>query len=206
MNSNEIYFPSFIWKNKINFKHRNLLIEKIEDDYEICKKYECKFNLKKTNSYMRDFDDVELPKFVSMELVENLLSLIYNQFEKYLKFYNINTKFHCNKIWYSFYDYGMETLPHVHNADFSGAYYLKFDKNIHNSTFFVDRHFLHKENMINESNAEEDYVLFFPSSIFHGSKKNNSKVHRILISFDFLCPDFSDCFKKIKKKNKYKLC
>jgi len=198
-----IDMPSFIWKDELNYPHKDTLIEAIIEDYDKCGGVPCRFNNKITNSYMRDFDDSRLIQFSCNDMIEELLFLMSNKFEQFLHYHKINTRFFCPRIWYSFYNYGMETLPHTHCADFSGAYYLKYDKKSHNSTFFMNNNFYTqpKKELMIEPDVEEGEIIFFPSGTIHGSKKNTSSDCRILISFDFICPDFSDFFAEDGKKN-----
>jgi len=204
MGSNEIYFPSYVWKNKLNYSHKEDLISSILKDYDENKNHDSEFNLEVTSSCMRSFYSEDLKTFSRMDLVENLLSLIYSEFEKYLKHFDIKSKFYCHRIWYSLYEYGMETKSHEHPLrDFSGAYYLKFDKEKDNSTFFVpySPNSTSKYPLI-EPKMQCDEVIFFPSYLLHGSKKHLNTDPRILISFDILCPDFSNNFefKEYQKK------
>lgn len=94
MHKNEIYFPSYVWKNKLNYQYSDELTSSILEDYNKVKKHKCKFNLEKTTCYMRDLDDNDLNKFSRMDLIEKIISSISKEFEKYLKYNNINSKFH----------------------------------------------------------------------------------------------------------------
>lgn len=98
----------------------------------------------------------------------------------------------------------METHLHNHYADFSGAYYLKFDEKRHNSTFFLKNNYNDniKAKEIVEPKIEKDDIIFFPSQLEHGSRKNLDEEIRIIISFDILCPDFSNTYDIMKSLEK----
>ena len=112
--------------------------------------------------------------------------------------------FFISKMWYSLYENGMETLSHNHIADFSGVYYLKFDKETHNKTFFGNKNFIKqpKKEIVFEPDLDENDLLFFPSGYLHGSKKHIGNDYRIIIAFDIFCDNFSGLADDLQKKSR----
>jgi hypothetical protein len=170
MVGSEIHIPSYIWKETIDFKYKNELSNKIISDYinySKSEEFRFKFNKKRTSAFMKQFYDEDIPVLCgdSTIFIKELSFLIKKSFENYLKFYQINGSFFIGKMWYSLYENGMETLPHTHDADFSGVYYLKFDERVDNKTFFKNINFRKqpKEDIIFEPHLEENDLLFFPS-------------------------------------------
>lgn len=207
----EVYVPSYIWKEKIKYQHKEKLVKKIIEDYKkdkVNKSFVNDFNTNKTTSVMKLFENKKSPIFSNEDnfLITELFEEIKKKFELYLKFYNINKKFSLERIWYAFYDKTMKTFPHDHVADFSGVYYLKFNKEVHRPTFFYINNFYRQPNpdifcdFLIEPDVEEEDIIFFPSGFPHGARSNISDECRILISFDFVCENFSDVSKLVKKE------
>jgi hypothetical protein len=203
----EFKIPSYIWKDTIDFKYKDELIDAIIFDYEnysMSNNFKFKFNKNRTSCFMKQFYDEDIPVISDKNkiFIDELSSLIKDKFNSYLKFYNIQDTFFISRMWYSLYKNGMETLPHDHYADFSGAYYLKFDNKKHNTTFFRNQNFKKqpKEEIIFEPDLNEGDVLFFPSGYPHGSKMHTDADYRILISFDILCDNFTSLIDDLESK------
>ena len=204
----ELQIPSYIWKETIEFKYKKELCDKIISDYvnySKSDKFEFKFNKKRTSCFMKHFYDKNIPVFSDEDqvFVNELSSLIKRAFCNYLKYYHIDDSFFINQMWYSLYENEMETLPHNHDSDFSGVYYLKFDKETDNKTFFINNHFRvqPKKEIIFEPDLNENDLLFFPSGYVHGSKKHTGNDYRIVIAFDIICDNFSDIINSLTKKS-----
>ena len=204
----EIQIPSYIWKETIEFRYKKELCNKIildYDDYSKSNKFKFKFNKTKTSCFMKHFYDEDIPVFCDEDkiFIDELSSLIQKAFFNYLKYYHIDTSFFISEMWYSLYENGMETFSHNHNADFSGVYYLKFDKETHNKTFFKNKNFIKqpKKEIIFKPDLDENDLLFFPSGYPHGSKKHIGNDYRIIISFDIFCNNFSDLIDVLQKKS-----
>ena len=201
----ELKIPSYIWKDTIDFKYKDELIETIIFDYEnysTSSNFNFKFN--RTTCFMKHFYDEDIAVICDKNkiFIDELSSSIKDKFNSYLKFYNMQDTFFINKMWYCLYKNGMETIPHYHPSDFSGAYYLKFDKKEHNTTFFRNRNFRKqpKKEIIFEPDLNEGDIVFFPGGQPHGSKMHNSEEYRIIISFDIFCDNFSGLFDDLESE------
>jgi hypothetical protein len=203
----ELKIPSYVWKDTINFKYKNELIDKIIFDYEnysISNNFGFKLSKNITTSFMKNIYNEDLPVIHGENkiFIDELCSLIKDKFNSYLKFYNIQDTFFISSMWYSLYKNGMETLPHHHTTDFSGAYYLKFNNKKHKTTFFYNKNFIKhpKEEIIFEPDLNEGDVLFFPSGYPHGSRMHTDTDYRILISFDIFCNNFTGLINDLESK------
>jgi hypothetical protein len=203
----EIQIPSYIWKETIEFKYKKELCDRIILDYINYSKsdeFKFKFNTKITSCFMKQFYDEDIPVFCDKDqiFINELSSLIKKAFCNYLKYYHIDDSFFIFKMWYSLYENEMETLSHSHDADFSGVYYLKFNKETDNKTFFENTNFTKppKKEIIFEPDLDENDLLFFPSGYMHGSKKHIGNDYRIIIAFDIFCDNFSSLADDLQKK------
>ena len=203
----ELQIPSYVWKDTIDFKYKDELIDIIIFDYEnysTSTNFNFKFNKDRTTCFMKHLDDENISIICDKNkiFIDELSSLIKDKFNSYLKFYNIQDTFFISQMWYSLYKNGMETLPHYHDADFSGIYYLKFNSKKHNTTFFSNQNFKKqpKKEIIFEPNLNESDLIFFPSNYIHGSKIHTDTDYRILISFDIFCDTFSGLIDDLESK------
>ena len=184
-------FNSTIWKSKLNYPDKNELIKKIEQNYkknpnQTPKKWKCAVH----SSF--DNEDTQIPT--------DLLKIIENKSNEFLDTFDKNSlipgDYRIFDIWYNAYGKTQFQEPHHHgNSLFSGCYYLKFNKNIHYQTIFYNPNFnLNYSKLKNNSyfcfnpDCEEDDIIFFPSSLKHGTKGVSDCVNiedlRITISFN----------------------
>ena len=84
-------------------------------------------------------------------------------------------------IWYQQYEYGGTHGWHTHGNNFTGVYYLSFDKEKHPKT-----------EILNPSNpkdkisveAEEGQIIAFPSYFIHRGAKNLQNTNKTIVSFN----------------------
>lgn len=182
-------FNSIIWKSKINYDKKYELIEIIKDNYE-----------RNPNQTPKDWKCVVHSTFKhkNNHIPQDLLELITNKSEEFLSVYKkklkIDGTYYIKDIWYNAYKGNQFQEPHTHGGVlFSGCYYLKFDKNVHHQTTFYNPNFNINYSKLEDNSyfcfspdCEEDDVIFFPSSLKHGTQgiKNSSDDMRITVSFN----------------------
>lgn len=84
-----------------------------------------------------------------------------------------------NKIWYQQYLTNNSHSWHIHADQYTGVYYLEFpEKSSRTQLIFP------YDKSINEIDAEEGDIIFFPSHIIHRGPSNNSD-RKTIISFNF---------------------
>jgi hypothetical protein len=195
-------FNSIIWKSKINYPNKNELIKIIEQNYK-----------KNPNQTPKGWKCMVHSSFKTKnnQIPTKLLEIIENKSNEFLDRYGKNLgilgEYFINDIWYNAYGKNQFQEPHQHgDALFSGCYYLKFDKNIHHQTTFYNPNFnLDYSKLENnsyfcfDSDCEEDDIIFFPSSLKHGTKgvsDISGKDIRITISFNI-----TNSFVRYEKSN-----
>ena len=85
-----------------------------------------------------------------------------------------------HKMWYQQYAYGDLHNWHTHDGNYTGTYYLEFDKKCQTTEFLYP-------NNLNDSftiNVEEGDILFFPCHLIHRSATSKSKKTKSIISWN----------------------
>jgi hypothetical protein len=206
--SNEIYFPSYIWKDTLIYENKDNLVNKIIGNfYEINlgSKY---FDPKLTSAFMYEYLNVHEFKenyisCINDQLVSNLATKISIKFEEYLKFYNFSTRFYIRRLWSALYSDGKQSKKHNHtHCTFSGIYYLNLKEDssgtIFHNNYFWDDFKIDTSILID---VKEDDIIIFPSRYLHSTKVHSSENFRIVISFDIFCPDLSYASLKSTKRH-----
>ena len=204
--SQNIEIPSYIHRFKLNFSKRDQLISDILKDYSVCKNIEDLDFTERTTSFMRLFFGGSMPDYSGMDIVNEFMDSMFDAFEEYVKHYKLNVgSFNCFRIWYAIYEKGDQSFAHHHisTGNFSGVYFLKFNKEKHNPTFFSN--LPPAPELINPlaicPELEEGDLVFFPSSINHGSFPNESDEVRICLAFDIVSSNVSkEMHKKVPDK------
>ncbi len=204
-NSTTNIFNSTIWKSKIDYPNKNKLIKIIEENYkknpnQTPKEWKCLVH----SSFRKKNKQTQIPEDL-LKIVEEKSNKFLNTYEDKLK---INGEYCIKNIWYNAYGKNQFQEPHTHgDALFSGCYYLKFNKNIHDQTTFYNPNFnLDYSKLENNSyfcftpDCEEDDVIIFPSFLKHGTNgisDLNTEDIRITISFNIT--NNSVCYEKFNK-------
>ena len=193
-----VEFPSYCWKDKIEYPHKEELTQRIINEFEDSNIMNGYFDEFTTTAFMRDFGNPHQSSVDAGDdiIVEDLIKVIENKFKEYLQFYQISTLFFIRRMWYTFYQEGTLTRQHNHtHSTFSGVYYLKFNKQVHTPTLFHNNNFWGdiKEDVIVPvlPEIDEDDIIFYPSRTSHSARSVDTNVYRILIAFDIFCPDIS---------------
>jgi len=84
-------------------------------------------------------------------------------------------------IWYQQYEYGGTHGWHTHGNNFTGVYYLNFDKDTHPKTEILNP--IEPKNKISVE-AEEGQVIAFPSYFIHRGARNLQKNSKTIVSFN----------------------
>jgi hypothetical protein len=193
-------FPNLILKTKFvdhkKYKKEILnLIKKSNDKAWVNKKDS--FNDKLLKTDWPNSDNWERPwiKLIVNELYKELVN-----FSQYMGYQSIQ----LHKMWYQQYSYGDVHNWHTHDGNYTGTYYLEFDKNCSTTEFLYP-------NDLNKSftvEVEEGDILFFPCSLIHRSSVSRSKKTKSIISwntdFDKIQNEFIHDRKEIEilKENK----
>ena len=88
------------------------------------------------------------------------------------------------QIWYQTYDKDGEHGWHTHGCNFTGIYYIDFDKNIHPRT---EIKFPFEPNLHKVFDVSEGDILMFPSFFTLRAPKNTSEVPKTIISWNADC-------------------
>lgn len=186
-------FKTSIWKSKIHYPKKQEIIQLYESEYlknpsKIPDGWKCDLY----SSFSYNSDD-----YKSGYIPEDLISLIE---EKLNEFFDeeftptLQGTYYISNIWYNIYKKNQYQELHSHGTClFSGCYYLKFNKDYHEQTFFCNPNFNINFNKVeNESyfysnmDCEEDDIIIFPSNLKHGTKGivKDCDESRITISFN----------------------
>lgn len=134
--------------------------------------------------------------YIPLSLVEKINTVV----QEFVVFKNLSKIgiFRIDDIWYNAYKGTQYQHPHKHgNALFSGIYYLKFNKKVHNSTLFYNPHFEFSSEymeMLKETpffaqkpDVQENDIFIFPSGVAHKVDASYSNEMRITVAFNVIC-------------------
>ena len=98
-----------------------------------------------------------------------------NNLKKY-----IGSEYFLESAWIQEYQKNMNHELHNHGVGYSAIIYIKFDKEVHSSTIFVD-----KANSISFlPEVEEGDIIFFNSKHYHHCPTNENDKERMICSFN----------------------
>ena len=126
-----------------------------------------------------NFNTGEQNRFFLNSVVEKMFK---NDIEKFLTDINdINdSDYYFNSSWMQLYKKNMSHEIHNHGVGYSAIIYMKFDKEVHSSTIFVD-----KANSISFlPEVEEGDIIFFNSKHYHHCPTNENDKERMICSFN----------------------
>lgn len=186
-------FETLIWKSKIYYPQKQKFIKICENEYlkkpsKIPDGWNC--NIHSSFSHTnKNYNCGNIPEDLIFLIEEKLNEFFDNEFKSTLK-----GRYYISNIWYNIYKKNQFQESHNHGTClFSGCYYLKFNKNCHEQTFFHNPNFnINFKKVENEPyfcsnvNCEEDDIIIFPSNLKHGTKGvvKNCDESRITISFN----------------------
>ena len=198
-------FNSYIWKSKVNYDSKDILIKTLSEDF-----------FKNKNKFTPGWKCFIYSSFKNEEqnnIPEDLLNIIENKLTEYLnncpEELRIRGKYILHRIWYNVYEKNYFQEPHNHGDSlFSGCYYLKFNKEKHHQTTFFNPNYNLDFSKLEENSyfcfepdCEEDDIIIFPSNLKHGTKglkEKNSDELRITISFNV--SNFDICLEESSNK------
>jgi uncharacterized protein (TIGR02466 family) len=202
---NKTLFQTKIWKSRIDFIDKKNLIEKYEKEY-------LKNPKKIPNGWQCDIHSsfsTNTNNFKSGYIPNQLICLIEDKIDEFLEYNNLLCKenYYISNIWFNIYKENQFQEPHTHGTSlFSGCYYLKFNKMIHEQTIFYNPNFNINYKKVedidyffSDLDCNEDDIIIFPSNVKHGTKglKKKCDESRITISFN-VENNFSNFNEKIK--------
>jgi len=172
----KIEIPSLILKEKFkyheNFKEQLLkLIHETKDN-----------GLNDHTNNMND-DISKLDWDLAKNFERPWVKLIINHFFEQLN--NFSKIIGCDRIllrelWYQQYNKGDIHNWHIHGSNYTGVYYLEFNKNSPRTEFL----FPNDLNKCFTIDVEEGDIITFPSYFIHRSQKNLTDIRKTIISFN----------------------
>jgi len=119
-----------------------------------------------------NFNTGEQNRFFLNSVVEEIFK---DDIEKY-----IGSEYFLESAWMQLYEKNMYHEIHNHGVGCSAIIYIKFDKEVHSSTIFVD-----KANSISFlPEVEEGDIIFFNSKHYHHCPTNENDKERMICSFN----------------------
>ena len=205
-NENFSIFHSHIWKSKVNYKNKKKLIKSLENSFfdnrnKLTPTWDCFVHSSITNWQEQSLIPEDL-----LDIIQEKIRDFLNDCPEGLK---IKGNYVLTEIWYNIYEKNYFQEPHDHgNSLFSGCYYLKFNKQKHHQTKFLNPNFDIDFSKLEENSffcfepdCDEDDIIIFPSSLKHGTmglKDKNDDEIRITISFNIHNHDL--CFRDVSKE------
>ena len=86
--------------------------------------------------------------------------------------------------WMQLYKKNMSHEIHNHGLGYSAIIYLKFDKEIHSSTVFVDKKTINDTEKLYKPEIDEGDIIFFNSRHYHYCPTNENDKERMICSFN----------------------
>jgi len=187
----KIEVPSLIIKDK--FKYHKQYKEKTLDLINSTKDGDWKNNI--NNAY----DNIsKLDWNLSKNFERPWVKLIGNFIHEQLNNFAIEMgyqKIKLTELWYQQYQKEAIHNWHIHSGNYTGVYYLEFDKNSPTTEF------LYPNNLNNcfTIDVEEGDIIIFPSYFIHRSQKNFIDKIKTIISFNLEFENLQNEFTKDKE-------